>query len=202
MRHHSRQRLDPGSLAQSLDRLTPKTPPAGLRTSLRIIASRERQRRAVRRDLSTFLVSIKDRVRLSCEEMVKSVALPFAGGVCSTLVLFSMFVVPAYPLLSHKLAHDWLDVPTVLSTQSSVKSMAPFSAGDDDIVVDVEVDEQGRMIDYRIVSGAGVLAKGDIRRRLENALVFSNFTPATSFGRPIVSRMRICFHSSRIEVKG
>jgi hypothetical protein len=202
MRHDSHHRRDPGSLAGSLHRLGSKMPPEGLRTSLRVIASRERQRRMDRRDFASFFQLVKDRVRLSCEEMVKSVALPFAGGVCSTLVLFSMFVVPAYPLLALKFAHNWLDVPTALSTQSSVKSMAPFSAGDDDIVVDVAVDEQGRMMDYTIVSGASVLAKGDIRRRLENALVFSNFTPATSFGQPIVSRMRICFHSSRIEVKG
>jgi hypothetical protein len=202
MRHDARNLLNPGSLAESVYRLPAKTPPAGLRTSLRVIASRERQRRIARRDLSSILRLVRDRVQLSCEEMVRSVALPFAGGVCSTVVLFSMFVVPAYPLLTHKLAHNWLDVPTALSTESSVKSMAPFSAGDDDIVVDVAVDGQGRMIDYAIVAGASVLAKGDSRRRLENALVFSNFTPATSFGQPMVSKVRLWFHSSRIEVKG
>jgi hypothetical protein len=201
MRYDARN-LTPGALAESLRRLPAKTPPAGLRTSLRVIASRERQRRIDRRDFRSILRLARDQVRLSCEEMVRSIALPFAGGVCSTLVLFSMFVVPAYPLLTQKLAQNSLDVPTVLSTESSVKSMAPFSAGDDDIVVDVSVDGQGRMIDYAIVAGASVLAKGDIRRRLENALVFSNFTPATSFGRPMVSKIRLCFHSSRIEVKG
>ena len=189
-------------LGNSLNRLPAKTPPTGLRTSLRVIASRERQRRIARRDLPSVLRLWRDRMRLSCEDLVRTIALPFAGGVCSTLVLFSMFVVPAYPLLTQKLSQHTLDVPTVLSTESSVKSMAPFSAGDDDIVVDVEVDEQGRMIDYAIVAGASVLANGDIRRRLENALVFSNFTPATSFGQPMVSTLRLWFHSSRIEVKG
>ncbi len=104
-------------------------------------------------------------------------ALPVAGGVCSTLVLFSMFVVPAYPLLTRGDA----DVPTILKTPVAVKSMAPFSVGDTDVVVDVVVDEQGRMMDYAIVAGASVLANAQTRRRLENALVFSNFTPATSF---------------------
>jgi len=202
MRHDPHNPLNPGSLAESLHRLPAKTPPAGLRTSLRVIASRERQRRIARRDLSSIWRLVRDRIQLSCEEMVRSVALPAAGGLCSTLVLFSMFVVPAYPLLAHKVTQNWLDVPTVLSTESSVKSMAPFSAGDVDIVVDVSVDEQGRMIDYAIIAGAGVLAKGDSRRRLENALVFSNFTPATSFGQPMVSKVRLWFHSSRIEVKG
>ena len=79
--------------------------------------------------------------------------------------------------------------------------MSPFSA-DSDIVVDVDVDEQGRMIDYAVVAGANVLANREVRRRLENALVFSNFTPGTTFGQPIVSKVRLWFHSSRIEVKG
>ena len=125
-------------------------------------------------------------------------ALPVAGGVCSTLVLFGMFVVPAYPLLTR----GDVDVPTVLNTPGSVKGMAPFSVGDTDVVVDVFVDEQGRMMDYAIVAGASVLANAQMRRRLENALVFSNFTPATSFGQPMMSKLRLWFHSSRIDVRG
>jgi hypothetical protein len=202
MRHDSRNLQNPDSIGQSLHRLSVKTPPDGMRTSLLVIASRERQRRESHRDLSSILRLWRGRVRLSCEDLVRSIALPFAGGVCSTLVLFSMFVVPVYPLLNQRLAENTLDVPTVLSTESSVKSMAPFSAGDDDVVVDVAVDGQGRMIDYAIVAGASVLANSDIRRRLENALVFSNFNPATSFGQPMVSKVRLWFHSSRIEVKG
>lgn len=147
-----------------------------------------------------------DHLQLSAEHLVRTMALPFAGGVCSTLVLFSMFVVPAYPLLHQHLtqgaAAGEFDVPTVLSTQGSLKSVSPFSAGDDDIVVEVAVDEQGRMIDYAVMAGASALANRDVRRRLENALVFSNFNPATTFGQPMVSKVRLWFHSSRIEVKG
>jgi len=202
MRFDARQFLNPGSGESLLRGLRAKTPPPVLRTSLLVVASRERQRRLARRDLKSFCRVLRDRIQLSCEDLVRTIALPFAGGVCSTLVLFSMFVVPAYPLLTQKLTRNTLDVPTVLSTEGSVKSMAPFSAGDDDIVVDVSVDGQGRMIDYAVVAGASVLANGDSRRRLENALVFSNFTPATSFGQPMASKVRLWFRSSRIDVKG
>jgi hypothetical protein len=64
------------------------------------------------------------------------------------------------------------------------------------------VDEQGRMIDYAVVAGAGVLANAAVRRRLENMLLFTEFTPATSFGQPMTSKMRIWFRTSRIDVKG
>lgn len=182
----------------SLQNLSVKVPPPELRTSLRVMASRERQRRLERRDLGTICKAWRDRTELFFDNVVRSIALPAAGGVCSTLVLFSMFVVPTYPLLTR----GDVDVPTILNTPVSVKSMAPFSVGDTDVVVDVVVDEQGRMTDYAIVAGASVLANPQMRRRLENALVFSNFTPATSFGQPMMSKMRLWFHSSRIDVRG
>jgi hypothetical protein len=198
MRYHPGNLRSSDAVGESLRSLSVKVPPAELRTSLLVLASRERQRRLERRDLGTIWKSWQDRTQLFFENVVRSVALPFAGGVCSTLVLFSMFVVPAYPLLTRGDA----DVPTVLNTPVSVKSIAPFSVGDTDVVVDVVVDEQGRMTDYAVVAGAGVLANPQMRRRLENALVFSNFTPATTFGQPMVSKMRLWFRSSRIDVRG
>ena len=198
MRYHPGNLRNSESIGEDLRCLSAKVPPAVLRTSLRVIASRERERRLTRRDFTAIWKSWQDRTELFFDNVVRSLALPFAGGVCSTLVLFSMFVVPAYPLLTPGDA----DVPTILNTPVSVKSMAPFSVGDIDVVVDVVVDGQGRMMDYAIVLGASVLANPQMRRRLENALVFSNFTPATTFGQPMMSKMRLWFHSSRIDVRG
>jgi hypothetical protein len=198
MKNHPHDPPYQDSISEVLRSLPAKQPSAAFRTSLLVIASRERQRRLAHRDLASVVKLWRDRAELFYDSLVRSIALPFAGGVCSTMVLFSMFVVPAYPLFTH----DTSDVPTTLTTQVSVKGMAPFSAGDTDVVVDVSVDGQGRMIDYAIVAGATVLANEEIRRRLENALVFSNFTPATTFGQPMASKLRLWFHSSRIDVRG
>jgi hypothetical protein len=198
MRYHPDNLRNADAIGESLRSLSVKVPPAELRTSLRVIASRERQRRLEHRNFATMWHTWRENALLFWNNAVLSLALPFAGGVFSTVVLFSMFVVPAYPLLSN----SDTDVPTVLNTPVAVKSIAPFSVGDTDVVVDVTVDEQGRMLDYAIVSGASVLANPQIRRRLENALVFSNFTPATTFGQPMISKMRLWFHSSRIDVRG
>jgi hypothetical protein len=198
MRYHPDNLRNADAIGESLRSLSVKVPPAQLRTSLRVIASRERQRRMEHRNFATMWRTWRENARLFVDNVVLSLALPFAGGVFSTVVLFSMFVVPAYPLLSN----SDTDVPTVLNTPVAVKSIAPFSVGDTDVVVDVTVDEQGRMLDYAIVSGASVLANPQMRRRLENALVFSNFTPATTFGQPMISKMRLWFHSSRIDVRG
>ena len=198
MRYHPGNLRNPDSIGEELRKLSVKVPSAELRTSLRVLASRERQRQQEHRSFATLWNSWQERAYLFFDNVVRAMALPVAGGVCSTLVLFSMFVVPAYPLLTRGDA----DVPTILKTPVAVKSMAPFSVGDTDVVVDVTVDEQGRMLDYAIVAGASVLANPQMRRRLENALVFSNFTPATSFGQPMMSKMRLWFHSSRIDVRG
>jgi hypothetical protein len=199
MRRDLENLLNPDALSRTLRSLPAREPQPELRTSLRVIASRERQRRLARRSLSSTMGLWRDRFELFSDDFLRTIALPVAGGVASAVVLFSMCVVPAYPL---RAAHTTVDVPTVLTTQVAVKGMAPFFGGGDDVVVDVTVDEQGRMIDYAVVAGASALANASLRRRLENVLLFTEFTPATSFGQPMSSKTRLWFRTSRIDVKG
>jgi len=199
MRRDLENLLNPDAINRALRSLPVREPQPDLRTSLRVIASRERQRRLTRRSLASTIDLWRDRFELFTENFLRAVALPVAGGVASAVVLFSMCVVPAYPL---RAAHATADVPTVLTTQVAVKGMAPFFGGGDDVVVDVTVDEQGRMIDYAVVAGASALANASLRRRLENVLLFTEFTPATSFGQPMSSKTRLWFRTSRIDVKG
>jgi hypothetical protein len=196
MRRDLENLLNPDAINRALRSLPVREPQPDLRTSLRVIASRERQRRLNTRSLTA---TWRDRFELFSDNFLRAIALPVAGGVASAVVLFSMCVVPAYPL---RAAHTTADVPTVLTTQVAVKGMAPFFGGGDDVVVDVTVDEQGRMIDYAVVAGASALANASLRRRLENVLLFTEFTPATSFGQPMSSKTRLWFRTSRIDVKG
>jgi hypothetical protein len=188
------------NLDNALRALPEKTPPSQLRTSLLVVASRERQRRIARRSVSSIFGFWFGRMELMCEHLVRTTALPAAGGFCSTMALFAMLVIPFYTLKVNTLAA--VDVPTMLNTPVSIKAMSPFGAGDSDVVVDVAVDGQGRMIDYAVISGATALATSEIRRRLENALLFTEFTPATTFGQPTASKVRLWFHASRIDVRG
>ncbi len=196
MRRDLENLLNPDAINRALRSLPVREPQPDLRTSLRVIASRERQRRFARPSLAARW---RDRFALFSDNFLRAIALPVAGGVASAVVLFSMCVVPAYPL---RATHTTADVPTVLTTQVAVKGMAPFFGGGDDVVVDVTVDEQGRMIDYAVVAGASALANASLRRRLENVLLFTEFTPATSFGQPMSSKTRLWFRTSRIDVKG
>jgi hypothetical protein len=130
--------------------------------------------------------------------MVRPLALPFAGGLFSAVALFTTFLVPNYPLRPD----SGSDVPTMLTTAAFIKNTAPIGAAGGDVVVDVSIDEQGRMVDYIVISGAAILTDLAFRRRLENTLMFTEFVPATSFGVPTSSRIRLSLNSSSVEVKG
>jgi hypothetical protein len=178
-------------LSQVLRGIRPRMSPPGLTTSLRVLASRERQR----------LVSGAgrlDRLRLCFDNLMRPLALPFAGGVFAAIVLFGMCMLPNYPVLGR----NAIDVPTMLTTQATVKLTGPVGAAGSDVIVDVTVDGQGRMVDFTIVSGGNVVDREALRRNIENLLLFTEFTPATSFGQPTSSRMRLSLRPSSIDVKG
>jgi len=190
-------------MLQALRELPQRVPPAGLATSLRVLASRERQRLLSRRSLlgrgtcSQAFSAWQDRARLYATNLMRPLALPFAGGVFSAAVLFSLLV-SSYPVRGN----NAFDVPTALSTNPLVSRTAPFGNTSEDVVVDVIVDGQGRMIDYAIVGGPEGLKKDLLRRSIENTLLFTEFLPATSFGQAVSGKVRLVLHSSQVEVKG
>jgi hypothetical protein len=173
---------------RSLPRLRP---PAGLNSSLRVLASREIQRIVHGPSLTRPLTWV-DRFRLNFDNMMRPLALPFAGGVFSAVILFSILVVPSYPV--H--ASTSSDVPIGLTTEAAVKRMAPIATTpSEDVVVDVTVDGDGRMVDYSIVSGG---AQNDVtlRRSIEGFLLLTSFTPATDyFGQPVSATLRVTIRS-------
>lgn|SRR5581483_7776568 len=168
-----------------LRRLPPRVPPAALSTNLRVIASRERMRAENRR--SSGITPWLDRTRLLVRDMLQPLALPAAGGVFSAVVLFSMWVVPTYPLLD-KIATD---IPTNLTTSVDIVQPLDGTGLTESVLVDVDVDDQGRMVDYQIVSGQSVVSDPAKRRRVESLLWFTRFTPATSFGMPMAGKARV-----------
>jgi hypothetical protein len=187
------------TLNRALRGLPSRVSPAGLTTSLRVIASRERQRILGQRSFAYRWAGWRDSLSLSVTNFMRPMAIPFAGGVLSAVVLLGMWVVPTYPLR----ANSTYDIPTMLSTEASIKGAAALSTANGKIVVDVTVDDQGRMVDYQVVSGQLILQDQGLRRRLENMLLFTTFVPATSFGQPMAARMRLSLPSlSQIDVKG
>ena len=120
--------MKPDSAQLALRNLPRLSPPAELRTSLQVIASRERQRRLAQVNPGSFsnVFSWRTRVSLFFDNVIGVFAVPAAGGVFSAVLLFVGFVVPAFPL--RVLAGT--DVPTTLTTETSLISMGAFGPGD------------------------------------------------------------------------
>ena len=173
-------------LIMTLRNLPRRVPPAGLTTSLRVIASRERQRLVESSSPVQILGSWFHRTRFMLQDILRPLMLPATGGVFSAVVLFSMWVVPTYPLRA-KMA---VDIPTQLTIGVQVQRSVT-AALSDSVLVDVDVDDQGHLLGYQIVSGAEVVADPLMRRRMETALWFTTFSPATAFGMPMAGKTRV-----------
>lgn len=171
-------------------------PPSELTSRLRVLASQECARRAAQ---AHPLRHYRERFRLLVDNLMRPMALPFAGGLISAILLFSMLM-PSIALHHNPSLND---VPVALFTEPAVKAQTPFGFGAydaADFVIEVVVDGQGRMVDYRIAQGQGLAKNPELRRTIENNLLFTEFTPATAFGRPTFGRMYLSFNRSQINV--
>jgi len=186
-------------LRSALRGLPATPPPARLSTALRVMASKERQRALARQ---RRLASTADRAWLWIENLMRPLALPFAGGLASAVLLFGMLL-PTFTL--HRSAGT--DVPVALFTEPSIKAEIAFPAIDngidvDSVTVKVLVDSQGRMVDYSLPKGSGLENHPEILRALENKLLlFTQFTPATSFGQPTSGEVYVSFQRQSIDIK-
>lgn len=212
MYRNVRQVLDDDqALNRSLRNLPRASAPVGLTPILRDVAVRERQRRLAWRAWDQLSYAqrfwrvarqVHDRLQLTFDNVMRPLAVPVAGGVFAAVTLFSMWVVPAYPGLSGGASHKVRrDVPTQLTTEVRVQPFSALGSINGDVLLDVTIDDRGRVIDYEIVT-AGYAEDAVARRNLESLLMGARFVPATAFGRPTRSKMRLWLSSRRIDVKG
>lgn len=169
--------------------------PAKVTTALRVIASKERARVTARQGGFNLLPG---RLRLWAENLMRPLALPFAGGFVSAVALFAVLI-PSFafhPITGH-------DVPFGLSTEPTFKDQVSFGFDSDtaDFVVEVVVDGEGRMADFAVVQGPSLAQNPGLKRLIERKLLITQFTPATLFGRPTSGKMYISFQRQQVNVK-
>jgi len=177
-------------VSTTLRSLPARRPPTELSTSLRVIASRERQRIIESRSVGQVFAAWLGRTRLTLQNIWRPLALPATGGVFSAVALFSVWVVPTYPMRA-KVAIENPVTPANLTTLvDSVRGSEDIGLTES-VLVDVDVDDQGRFVDYQVVSGASLVSNPSTRRRMENLLLFVKFAPATNFGMPTAGKARV-----------
>jgi hypothetical protein len=202
-----RRRIDTGSAENApgvselrcvLRTLPSHMPPIDLTTKLRVIASREGQRRKARVSWSARWRAAQQDLRLLVNNLMRPLAIPTAGGFVSALLLFGVL---APSLAIPRVQARTNDIPTVLYTNASVKNFLPIGfEGNDDLVVEITVDERGKLVDYSFPNSDST--RTHMHRTIENQILFTEFTPATRLGQPMSGKVKITFVSSRIDVKG
>jgi hypothetical protein len=170
---------------QALLALPAKSVPSQLTTRLRVMASHERDRR-VRR------FAWLDRLVLCFNNLLKPLAVPAAGGVFSTLVLFFSL---ADTLNVQRYIGE--DVPIGIRTEVMLDDFSPFVANTEDLLVEVSVNEKGEVTDFFVPGGQLDHAQ---MLQLGNLVLYSTFTPATAYGKPVPGKLMVSFH--HINVKG
>ncbi|MEZ5401454.1 MAG: hypothetical protein R2729_17415 [Bryobacteraceae bacterium] len=183
------------------------SPPRELSDRLRVMASREALRRRRRASLEVFLTHMREEAELVINNLMRPYAVPAVGGVLSTLVLFGILA----PYLSVNLraqggpGRAGYESGSIgaLATPAAVESAFFMSLEESgEVVIDVSIDEQGRVIGYTIPRGQGWAQDPELVRNVETALLGTRFTPATLFGKPASGRTRVFLRRSAVDVQG
>jgi len=179
---------------QLLSRMGPRKAPPDLALRLRVAISQESAR--ARRP---YLDSLGIRL----ENILNAFMVPATMGLVTAIVVFVMLMGFLAPLQA-----DNSDVPLMLYSapqlQESALGSALDSINDDSLVIEAYVDSNGRVQDYRILSGTKEKEdEAGLSQVKKNMLIFSTFTrfrPALSMGTPTSGRAVLSF--SKISVKG
>jgi len=172
-----------------LARVGRRKAPADLSLKLRLAISREAAQ--ARRP---YLDGLKIRV----QNVLEAFMVPATAGLMATVIIFGVLM----GLFAIPLQAGNADVPLMLYTAPQLQQAA-FGTGltsihGDSLVIEADVDPQGRVDDYRILSDSGE-AKA-LLPEVKQMLIFTTFRPATSMGQPTRGHAVLSF--SKISVKG
>jgi hypothetical protein len=180
------------SLRNAMRRMAEPGMPARLQENLRVTASYERVRRLSQASFVSRRQRWAARIGLAFENMMRPAALPFAGGFLSAALAFGILV----PNLSF--AHRFGEGPAtqifnmpdgvVVGAIGEPPRIEPADAviTDYQTVLELTVDNTGRVTDYQVTRGA-------LTQDLKELIMFSNFTPATFFGRRTTAKVKIFY---------
>ena len=139
-------------------------------------------------------ISIWNRIGVRLDNVLRPLAIPATAGLLATVLTFGVLI---HTFVTHTDLID--DVPVALTTppRLRISPPIPFNTTEEGLWVETDVDDQGRIVDYRVLNGS--LHPGQLSE-LRQMLVFTQFEQATLFGKPISGRTVINFR--RISVKG
>jgi len=191
-------------LSVMLSRVPKNVPPADLAVRIKVAAAQLRPSQ----DWPSRLNKIRDRAEILLDNVFRPLTVPATGGVFSAFIVFVLVLQLMLPGATVRATSN--DVPLNILRPAELVSLSEYpqtwATGQHEtelslpegVQVYVTVDARGQMIDYEILSGP---ASQDLRRELDQMLLFSRFKPMLSFGRP-TSGGHVILSFSAVRVRG
>jgi hypothetical protein len=142
------------------------------------------------------------RLEIRFANVLRPVAIPAILGVSLTTLFFGILM---GSLASNASAMDQADIAEkpVLALYTPVRTtdptMARFASSDNQtwdepLMIETDVDGDGRVTEYRIISGP---RSAEVNQWIREILSLAQFTPAFAFGRPVGSKIILSFVAVR-----
>lgn len=191
-------------LSMLLSRMPVAVPPADLAVRIKVAASQAQETQGWPRRWQR----IKDRAEILLDNVFRPLTVPATGGLFSALIIFVFVLHMILPGITVKA--DPNDIPTGLLRPAELISLSDYPESivaeiqhpdvelEHDLLVDVTVDAGGQMMNYNIMGGPDT---PELRRQLDQMLIFSRFRPMLSFGRPTAGG-HVVLSFSAIHVRG
>jgi len=191
-------------LAVLLSRMPKSLPPADLAVRIKVAAAQSQHSH----DWPSRLRRMKDRAEILLDNVFRPLTLPATGGFFSAILVFVLVFQMIVPGITVRAVQN--DVALNLMRPAELLTLTdyPQSWSQDQsdlelslphgLLIDVTVDAHGQMTDYQILSGPDSV---ELRRQLDQMLLFSRFSPMLSFGRPTAGG-HVVLSFSAVHVRG
>jgi putative zinc finger protein len=159
--------------------------PAHLTSTLRVMASRERQ--VIEQNKGSRFRAVWNRWKFRMDEMIRPLTIPATGGLLSSFILFGTL---AFTIGTATRTVSY-DVPLVYADTEDA-NLVPLQFGSDAVVLTITTDSNGRIRDYAVHDGSDSFT-GDTARLHANNIALPQFPSVLALAHPISGDIRISF---------
>jgi hypothetical protein len=191
-------------LSVLLSRVPKSAPPADLAIRIKVAAAQSLHLQ----DWPSRFRRIKDRAEILLDNVFRPLTVPATGGIISAVLVFVLVFQMIVPGITVRAVQNDVELnlmrpAELISLSDYPQSWAPEKNDLElslphGLLVDVTVDARGLMTDYQILAGPKSV---EMRRQLDQMLLFSRFSPMMSFGRPTAGG-HVILSFSAVRVRG
>jgi hypothetical protein len=178
------------SVRNLLTRIEQPAPPEDLVLDTRVKLSQERNK--------NYLARLENRI----SNILKPIAIPAIAGVSLTMLFFGILLgglISDTTVMARERFTDDRPIAAYKFVRTTDPTMIRFAKTeannwDEPLMIETHVSDDGKVIDYRIISGP---KSPEMERWVRDLLYFAHFTPATSYGRPVDAKIILSFVAVR-----